>query len=446
MSSRIPHARQRGAALLVAVTAIAIITVISVDLAFSTRVSVQAAANARDELRALALAKSGVALSRLVLNMQQQLDAAGGAVGQAAGALTGAGGALGGAAGALAGAGQLSLRLWDLVPVDSSMTQVFLGGAAGAGSAPPPLFQAAAQAQGPGGPAEGAAATGTARQFGDAQGSFHAEIDDEDRKINIRQFDAIGALPYVQTLRLAQLVVDPRYDFLFNEDDANGIRVTRPELFAALKDWQDVDETSSAYTGDARNPFQNGFGDENGIYDRLDDRYKAKNAAFDSLDELYLVAGISDAFMAAFGDKLTVYPDVNATVNVNTTDPQQLLLNALIMSDPPGVPQPALADPQFLGKLQNALALVRPLPFMSMKPQQFAAALQALQVKVRSEFTQSVTDPGKSGFGDRSTTFRIRSVGSVGDVKKTIDAVVTFDRRAEGLARDQGRLLHWHEE
>jgi general secretion pathway protein K len=425
----------------VAVTAIAILTVVSVDLAFSTRVSVQAAANARDEVRALALAKSGVALSRLVLNLQQQLDAAGGAVGQAAGALSGAGGALGGAAGALAGAGRLSLRLWDLVPVDSSMTQVFLGGAAGAGAPPPPLFQPAAQT--PGGAGESA---GTARQFGDAQGSFHAEIDDEDRKINIRQFDAIGALPYVQTLRLAQLVADPRWDFLFNEDDANGIRVTRPELFAALKDWQDVDETSSAYTGDARSPFQNGFGDENGIYDRLDERYKAKNAAFDSLDELYLVAGVSDAFMAAFGDKLTVYPDVNATVNVNTTDPRQLLLNALIMSDPPGVPQPALADPQFLGKLQNALALVRPLPFMSMTPQQFATALQALGVKVRSEFTQSVTDPGKSGFGDRSTTFRIRSVGVIGEVKKTIDAVVTFDRRAEGLARDQGRLLHWQEE
>jgi general secretion pathway protein K len=434
------HARQRGAALLVAVTAIAILTVISVDLAFSTRVSVQAAANARDELRALALAKSGVALSRLVLNLQQQLDAAAGTMGAAAGAL-------GGAAGGLAGAAQLSLRLWDLVPVDSSMTQVFLGGAGGAGAAPPPLFQPAAQGQGPAGAGEAAGATsGTARQFGDAQGSFHAEIDDEDRKINIRQFDGLPPLPYVQSLRLAQLVRDPRYDFLFDEDDANGIRVTRPELFAALKDWQDLDETSSTFTGDTRSPFQNGFGDENGIYDRLDDRYKAKNAAFDSLDELYLVAGVSDAFMAAFGDKLTVYPDVNATVNVNTNDPQQLLLNALIMSDPPGVPQPALADPQFLGKLQNALALVRPLPFMSMKPQQFAAALQALGVKVRSEFTQAVTDPGKSGFGDRSTTFSIRSVGSAGDVKKTIDAVVTFDRRAEGLARDQGRLLHWHEE
>jgi hypothetical protein len=31
-------------------------------------------------------------------------------------------------------------------------------------------------------------------------------------------------------------------------------------------------------------------------------------------------------------------------------------------------------------------------------------------------------------------------------VTKTIEAVVTFDRRAEGLAADLGRLLYWHEE
>jgi general secretion pathway protein K len=419
---------QRGAALLVAVTAIAIITVVSVDIAYSTRVSLQAAANARDELRALALAKSGVALSRLVLNLQQQLD-------QASGALQAAGGPAG---------ARLALRLWDLVPVDSSMTEVFLGGAGGAGgagAAPPPLFQPAAQAPGAGGEAAGAQ-----RQFGDVRGSFHAEIDDEERKINIRQFDAIGALPFVQTLRLAQLVLDPRWDFLFDEDDANGIRVTRPELFAALKDWQDVDETSSVYSADPRTPFTNGFGDENGVYDRLDDRYKAKNAPFDSLDELYLVAGVSDAFMAAFGDKLTVYPDVGAQVNVNSNDPQQLLLNALIMSDPPGVPQPALADPAFPAKLQAALTLLRPLPFMSMTPQQFAATLTALGVRVQTVYTQAVNTDQRNPFGDRSTTFHIRAVGTAGDVKKTIDAVVTFDRRAEGLARDQGRLLHWHED
>jgi len=83
---------------------------------------------------------------------------------------------------------------------------------------------------------------------------------------------------------------------------------------------------------------------------------------------------------------------------------------------------------------------------MTISPQQFAAMLQALGVHVKADFTSTNTDPGRNPFGDRSSTFHIRAVGVAGDVQKTIDAVVTFDRRAEGLAQDQGRLLHWREE
>ena len=65
---------------------------------------------------------------------------------------------------------------------------------------------------------------------------------------------------------------------------------------------------------------------------------------------------------------------------------------------------------------------------------------------MKADYLSATIDPGRNPFGDRSSTFRIRAVGVAGDVQKTIDAVVTFDRRAEGLAQDQGRLLHWREE
>src|SRR5512141_1581241 len=64
----------RGAALLVVITAVAVVTAVAVDLAYNARVSLQAAANARDELRATYLAKSAVSMSRLLLHFQQQLD------------------------------------------------------------------------------------------------------------------------------------------------------------------------------------------------------------------------------------------------------------------------------------------------------------------------------------------------------------------------------------
>jgi general secretion pathway protein K len=437
---------ERGAALLVAITSIAILTAVSVDLAYNTRVSLQMAANARDELRATYLAKSAVSMSRLVLNFQQRLDLAtggtSGAGGQASKSTTGQAAAgqpplstlLGGAG----GGATLAIRLWEMVPIDSSAAALFLGG----GARETRDASAPTAAQG------AVAPEGTRRAFGDVEGSFHATIEDEERKINLRQFDGLQSqsFPFGQTMRLAQLVRDPKWDFLFDEDDANGFRVSRKDLFGAIKDWEDDNELSSTFTSDPLKPFEAGFGDENYLYDRLADRYKAKNAPFDSQDELYMVGGVSDAFMAAFGDKLTIYPDMNATINVNTDVPAQLMMNALAMSDPPGLPQQATLDPAFLTKLQAALALLKPLPFMTISPLQFANMLQALGVRVKADFTSSTADQNKNPFGDRSKTFHIRAVGVAGDVQKTIDAVVTFDRRAEGLAQDQGRLLHWREE
>lgn len=393
----------RGAALLLVIVSIAIVTALTVDLAYNTRVSLQLAVNARDELQAYYLARSAVNLSRLILHFQQQLDAQGAA----------------GQAGPLAGL-SLSVRLWDLVPI-SSQSLVLLGG----GAAPPPA--------GEGFPS-----------FGGFDGSFEARVVDEDRKINLRQFDSTSTYALAQTLRLAELLREPRWDFLFDRDDANGLRVSRPELFAAIKDWIDIDETGSAYTGAPGKPFENGYGDENALYDRLPDRYKAKNDSFDSTGELYMVAGISDAFMAAFGDRLTVYPDKSATIDVNSDDPQDLMINAVVMGG--GTVQPAMLDPAFLEKLQAALALIRPLPFLAISPLQFAQVLQGLGVKVAPEYLAATNIGVSAVFGSRPTTFRIRATGVVGEVRKPVEAVVIFDQRALGLEQDLGRLIHWSEE
>jgi general secretion pathway protein K len=150
--------------------------------------------------------------------------------------------------------------------------------------------------------------------------------------------------------------------------------------------------------------------------------------------------------MGAFGDQLTVYPDVNATINVNTSDPEQILVNALLMSAPPGVPQAPLLDPAFSQKLDMALRLARPLPFMTITVQQFATVLQALGVKLQPIYLQAQNTDTRSPFGNKSSTFTIRATGRAGSVEKTIDAVVTMDDRAGQLQADLGRLLHWRED
>ncbi len=401
--SRAPGPRsgrsQRGAALLVVITSIAVLTALVVDLAYNTRVSTQIAANARGELQAECAAKSAVAFSRLVLHFQQQLDQASGAAASFAARLG-------------TQLPQAGFRLWDIVPVDSAALSALV-------------------------PSAGTAA---------GEASFQARIEDEDRKVNVSQLAGIGTAPGAQLMRYAELVKDPRYDFLFDRDDAYGNRFTRAEVAINMKDWVDEDEVTSALTANPAAPFENAFGDENYPYDKGPDRYRAKNARFDSLDELHLVGGVSDAFLAAFGDRLTVYPDVNAPINVNTSDPQEMMINILVMSQPPGIPQPPLLDPAFPQRLEAALQLARPLPFMSLSVRDFATIVTGLGIQVQPMYLQAVNADARVPYGNRSFTFTIHALGKAGEVEKALDVVVTFDDRAGALAGDQGRILHWREE
>jgi general secretion pathway protein K len=403
---------ERGAALLLVLLVVAVVTVLAMELAYDTRISLQIAANARDELRASYQARGAVALSRLVLHFQQRLDQAGGAASQF---LAGAAASAGGQATSPIPQGAFSFRLWDAIPVDSMAMGLLLG-------------------------------TKDAKARLGSDGSFQATIEDEERKVNVSQLAGLSTVSGPQLQRFLIAVRDPRFDVLFDREDEVGNRLTRRDVAVALRDWVDEDATTSVIGLKPGAPFENGFGDENQYYDRGEDRYRAKNARFDSLDELYLVAGLGDAFMAAFGDHLTVYPDVNATTNINTSDPEQVLVNALLMSDPPGVPQPPLLDPAFPLKLDMALRLARPLPFMTITVQQFATVLQALGVKLQPIFLQAQNTDTRSPFGNTSSTFTIRATGKAGGVEKTIDAVVTMDDRAGQLQGDLGRLLHWRED
>jgi general secretion pathway protein K len=438
----LPVKRQRsdrGAALLVAMVSIAVLTALAVDLAYETRVRLQIAANARDELRASALARSGVSFSRLVLGFQQQIDQASAGACQLTGAV---GGAQGGGAGA-AGAPCPRPQLWNLVPVGSLLAAaLFPPEGAEAAPAPPP---------------EGEPALPTAT-YGDFEGGFEAKIEDEGQKVNA-QLDALqtsGRLG-AQIEALLRMTCDTRWDPLFDREDANGQRYTRPDLLIHLRDWVDDDEASSALgvafpAGNCSflvpaNPFEQGFSDENFPYDRGRDRYRAKNARLDSLEELYMVAGVTDTFMAAFGDQLTVYLPREAGMNVNTNDPLQQLRIAWLMAEPAS--QPAVADPAFGERLRKALAGARMGGFVTITPIQFAGVVEALGVKVRSEY---LSQNPKNPFTDQSVVFRVRALGAAGDVTRTIDAVVSYDPNLNQGADAQpgqapaGRLVRWREE
>jgi general secretion pathway protein K len=419
---------ERGAALLVVMVAVALVTAVAVELAYQTRVSLRIAGNARDELRALALARGSVAMGRLVLHFQSRLDEAAGRTSAQLATLgsgaTGPAGAVAGALGKQAAAAVPRPQIWKLVPVDSALVANLFGGGGWAADKSP----------------EGQAPRSAA---GLPDGSFKAVIEDEDRKVSA-QLDALQGVQAARLEAFLSLVGDRRWDFLFEREDARGQKTSRTDLAVHLLDWVDDDTAQSAVTGLPNKPFEPGFGDENFAYDRGPDRYKAKNAAFDSLDELFLVTGVSDAFMAAFGDRLTVYLGKSAKMNVNADDPEELLSRARIMVG--SASHPAFSDPTFAARLQKSVRELSQGGFLSITPEQFAQLLEQLGLPVNPDCLKANADQ-RCSFSDRSRVFRVRGVATVGAVEKSIEAVVTFDPdQAREQASQLGRLLHWREE
>jgi len=417
--------RSRGMALILVLSSIAVLTAVAVDFAYNTQVDTRLAANARDELRAYYLARSATNLSRLLLSFQNQLD------GQSTAARSQLGDLANQVPGLGALAGMTNIRLWDALPIESSAITGFIEATAGTSEKEePPLPTLAPQ------PGEAIPATGLS-SFGSFDGGFIAHIEDEEAKVNLNKLDNPGARGSIAGQQVLLLVGDPRWNFLFDEETSHRERYTREDLLVRLRDWVDVDEVETSLN--PANPmelFAAGFGDEKAPYTRYAQRYEPKNARFDSLEEVYQVAGITDRFMAAFGDRLTVFPDINTRLNVNTSDPLQIYM--LIQAAAQDPTNPMLQNPLVIESIIEQIALVRMLgPMMAISVDQFVTILEAAGIAVRAEIKHN--PPANDFLGDKSETFKITAVGQAGSVTKKLVTVLRYD---EGL----GRLLYYQEE
>lgn len=442
MKTRRAKSSERGVAMLLVLVGIAVLALVANEIRYNSVVELRLATNQRDELRAHYLAKSGIGLSRLMLRFQKQLDSIqipniSGMLQGLTGALTGQTGQTG-AAGAnplAGGGGSMSIQLWRMAKIDCHMLEQMVPeldekGQAIAGSIKNKKFDfddenpelAAAQ---------------TNRRFGSFSGCFESKLTDEEERINLAKLDAPQGTAAGLLLQLINTLTDKKYEFLFEKEDSNRVKVTPDELIVNMRDWIDEDETGTTLnitgTGD---PFQKGFSDENGGYVKYDPQYRAKNARFDSLDELFMVHGVNDRFMAAFKEKFTVYPDVNSRLNINTDDPMLLEVAIRSVADPLR-PDPRLADPIFMDTLIKKIRAARIFALFGMSTADFVNIIAASGIPVNAAIQNNVQ--GNRFIGDKSMTYRISVTGSAGDVTRTITAVVRLDDTL-------GRLVYWREE
>lgn len=390
-----------GVALLMAITAILLLTILVSEIAHGAVVRVQLSGQHRDDVKAEALAYSGLAFHRLVLIASKALGR----------------NEMFASFGAMLGGGNAQ-ELWQALPfVDTRMMRLlFVADGAGdeeelvAAKEEGLTDEQIEESREP--------ASMMKRNFLDFDGDFRSEVQDEERRINVGNMQATNLgdlmlLPAAQEM-MAIMSTEENQDYLYENN------LVKEELIANLVDWTDTDEVR-LYQG----------GSEEAAYARLDNPYRPKNTPFDTRDEIRLVDGWQDdGLWERVGRHLTIYG--GGKVNVNTA--LEPVLKGLLIAFYDGV-----ANEDTVQQTVDDIVRLRGTPtdegglyFASGK--HFYDSIvngeyQIHAIPLKQEIQQAVTST--------STVYRVTSVGEVGNARVEINAVFDFSTDTTG------RILYW---
>lgn len=184
-------------------------------------------------------------------------------------------------------------------------------------------------------------------------GDFFAEITDENRKYNVNIFKHHAGQTGDKRieLNLTSLFNQPEYKTFFENPRENDTVIPPEEVVASIKDWIDSDDNRSGFNG----------GSEDDRYQYLKHKYRNKNDTLTSFQELYMIYGIDDDFMANFGESLTVYG--KNEININTCD--ETVLRSIILGIAKNDTSPAYFEPY---SQEMALLVSKILEFRTLAP------------------------------------------------------------------------------
>ncbi len=425
VSYRLPFSKQKrrgaphGVALLTVLIGLALMSAVVTDLGSNEMVRYKLAIHDRDVMRAQALSESGVNIARLVLAVQAALQPMVTQLVETGFPLP-------------------AQTVWDLIPLESGLMRGMISGelqsaigldvssalekrkeefeakqedaAFDAADVDPEL-----EGTEPFVPPEGG--------FGGFQGEFNVEIDDEEKKaVSLRGW-VTAADRFTIAQKLYSLFLPERYDFLFEERDADGNRTDRYELVANIYDWIDTNEDATDPRADQVNWGRLGSGSEDTMYTAYDG-IEPKNEYFDSQAELRLVRGWTDAHDKAFGDAISIYGE--AKTNILSAPPQSVESLVRICAKNPT--DPLLFDPEWMRLTVQTWMSCKQLGALvpggcQASPKGFVAYLGS---GLGTQGTALLVDEPRcmDNISTESKNFTVKSTAQVGDVTRTVSLVV----------------------
>ncbi len=408
LRKRFSRASRRGVALILVLGALTILTVVLTEAQNESAADLAGALAARDQLVGEYAAKSAVNLSRLIIAAEPTIR-------MSVGPLL-----------ALMNQGQMpgQIPVWEHADKALGAFNDEIGQKA---------FSALASVD-----------TKAGKNLGIEGARFEVRIIDEDSKIDVNSPARGEAFSEIKVAnQLMGLMAGPQNDPLFSQRDADGQFSDRQQICSAIIDW--ADPNADQATCDVTSDTAQAAAPEDSFYSLLDHPYERKNAAFDSLQELRRVRGMSEDFWATFiepdpdrPDKRVVTVWGQGTVNVNTANPQVILT---LICQPNAAPDsPVCTDPAESAKLLGALDMVKAVtagaPIFG-SPGAFINALKgkgmfgSLMALAQLQPIQLKSDDAlKKSISVESKIFSIYATGYVGDERREsrtrIHAVVDF--------------------
>jgi type II secretory pathway component PulK len=225
-------------------------------------------------------------------------------------------------------------------------------------------------------------------------GHFTLFITDESSKLNINYLSGNAGTIYTTMLK-ALMSCPAEKEYL----DKKKINV--PELVAYIRDWADLDERPSEESAKSS---------EDDVYADRVPKMKAKNAPYDTLDELRLIPGWDVDMHTIFSPFLTVYP-----IPVATTGAARVPMNFNTVSR------------EFLGclfpKATTECAEKSVEHFTKMEEDGPASSVEQIQEKLKNAFCAENDEMAKK-FTFRSDLYRVKVQAEVFGQRKNLELVL----------------------
>lgn len=277
--------RINGVAILTVMISIVLMMAVITDLSSKEMVKYKIAMNERDALEAEALAYSAVNFSQIILMLQEPLQDM------------------------LAKAAEYGIPLphytvWKILPITSDLLATFLS----EGS----IFDFDNKKEEK--KSENQRITGVYTPpkdgYGGFRGTFKSEITDEESKISIRKWSRLNSFPKRKLVfdQLLSILQKPENQFLFDGSLKDNNPYSAKNILGNIYDY--TSEQDFAINVDA---LADNFGREKAsdkmINYALTPNIRPKNAPFDSLAELRLVPGVSDAIYSVLAKHVSIYSE-----------------------------------------------------------------------------------------------------------------------------------------